>query len=97
MLKVAIHKNGQDWLDDNMRTVRRVRPVSPEARKDGSPDGIVFNFDLSDVGGRVDADGDKLVVLPESVEEVDGLIRQLGELKSRMLKASKKVHTVFGA
>lgn len=103
MLKIAVHKVGTPWNNLDNKDVVRVRAVSKEAIADGSPDGLVITTSPLDVGGRCsnevqDSEREmlKVILFPESAEEVDGLIRQLGELKSRMLKRERKQHTIFG-
>lgn len=97
-MKAGYHFTGLPWNEQSMLHVKRVRPPSEEAKKDGSPDGLVFVLSVPkewSTDGASDTMEDKLVLRPESVDEVNHLIRALGELKSRMLKKEAKKHTVF--
>lgn len=99
-MRLHIHQTGTDWVPASETTVTRIKRVSDEYKKDGSPDGVVVSFPWRGLGqtGPTDDNGAKLKMIfyPETVEEVDGFIRQLGELKSRMLLKKVKSTTKFG-
>lgn len=100
-MKLHIHQTGTTWVAGAETTVTRIKRVSEEYRKDGSADGVVVSAPWrgEDAYGNSTKDNGaemKFIFTPESVEEVDGFIRQLGELKSRMLKAQVKSTTKFG-
>lgn len=99
-MKLHIHQTGTAWVPESESTVTRIKRVSDEYKKDGSKDGVVVSFPWRGLSqnGPTDDNGAELkfIFLPDSPEEVDGFIRQLGELKSRMLKAQVKSTTKFG-
>lgn len=96
MIKLHIHQVGMPWLKNSETNVTKVKPVSEGYKQDGSPDGIVLEGKWRGTSNKDGGDDMNFVLTPETLDEVNGLIRQLGELKSRMLKAESRKHTVFG-
>lgn len=85
-MRVAHHVSGNPWRAVEEVEVKRVRPPSVDAINDGSPDAVV----------SVLADDTKVVFIPESLEDINGMIRAFGELKSRWLNEKDKPRgTVF--